>query len=197
MLFFKKINAGLSLKLIFSGLAALTLFSTFSSCHIYNLSLEDFLKENDIPGIYDIDTRALVKILREKGVMNGLITDSIQDIPFHEIKKYVIKDIVPEVSSKEVKILEPSRAERNVVLMDFGLKDNIARELVKRNCKVTIVPWNTSPGEIKKINPDGIMLSNGPGDPSENTLIIENLQSNSVLCFVQASLVFSNSSGET
>ncbi|MBO8457009.1 MAG: carbamoyl phosphate synthase small subunit [Spirochaetes bacterium] len=138
--------------------------------------LEDFLKENDIPGIYDIDTRALVKILREKGVMNGLITDSIQDIPFHEIKKYVIKDIVPEVSSKEVKILEPSRVERNVVLMDFGLKDNIARELVKRNCKVTIVPWNTSPGEIKKINPDGIMLSNGPGDPSENTLIIENLK---------------------
>ena len=80
------------------------------------------------------------------------------------------------VTGKETRVYEPETEKYSVVLFDFGYKRNIRNELVKRGCKVTVVPANTTAEEVKKMNPDGIMLSNGPGDPSENTEIIENLR---------------------
>lgn len=140
--------------------------------------LDTFLKESGIPGIYGLDTRALTRIVREYGVLNCKIKYSpeVSDEELAEIQKYVIKDAVESTTSKEKEVFTPENPEYNVVLMDFGAKHNIGRELVKRGCNLTIVPAHTTAEEIIAMNPDGIMLSNGPGDPSENTEIIAQLK---------------------
>jgi carbamoyl-phosphate synthase small subunit len=143
-------------------------------------NLDDFLKAQNIVGICGIDTRALTKKLRESGVMNGMIvsgedcSDGIgrnQEILITEIKKYRIEDAVKSVSLK-INNTPVQSFKKHVVLFDFGAKANIQRELEKRGCKVTVVPYNTTAQEIINLNPDGIMLSNGPGDPAENTGVI-------------------------
>lgn len=140
--------------------------------------LDTFLKESDIPGIYGIDTRALTRIVREYGVLNCKIaySDKVDDKLLEEIKNYVITDAVENTTIKEKKEFKADNGTLDVVLMDFGAKHNICRELVKRGCNVTVVPADTSAEEIKSMNPDGIMLSNGPGDPSSNTEIIAQLK---------------------
>lgn len=178
-------------------------------------SIQQFLEENDIPGIAGIDTRALVKILREKGTMNGMITANAQ-YKFDEIqprlKAYTTGRVVEKVSCREKYSLRAvtelsqngplsgtarfdreayERGEREprpalvkelngaglkVALMDFGAKKNIARSLVSRGCEVTVYPALTSAEEIIAAEPDGIMLSNGPGDPKECTSVIEELK---------------------
>ena len=154
--------------------------------------LDEFLKAQNITGICGIDTRALTKRLRESGVMNGMIISGIESVPavtdefLKEIKEYKINDAVENVQSdKEKKSLssigDSSAAPGNatahkVVLYDFGAKLNIQRELEKRGCEVTVVPYNTTAEEIIKFCPDGIMLSNGPGDPSENTGVISEIK---------------------
>lgn len=140
--------------------------------------LDTFLKESGIPGIYGIDTRALTRIVREYGVLNCKISYSpeISEKELEEIKNYVITDAVESTTIKENEKYEAENPELNVVLMDFGAKHNIGRELVKRGCNLTIVPADTTAEEIVAMNPDGIMLSNGPGDPSENTKIIAELK---------------------
>ena len=129
-------------------------------------TIQDFLKEQDIPGIAGIDTRALTKILREKGTMNGMITTNenydLEEI-LPKLKAYVVGDVVSKVTCEEKYVLEGDGPK--VALMDFGAKNNIARSLNKRGCQVTVYPANTSAEEIIASNPDGIMLSNGPGDP--------------------------------
>ncbi len=139
-------------------------------------NLDAFLMEQQIVGLYDIDTRALVRIIRENGVMNGMITNSLNDIDFSKISGYKVQNAVSSVSAKEAYTVKEDNAKYKVALMDFGLKDNIVRELVKRGCEVTVLPYNTSADEIIKLSPDGIMLSNGPGDPAENVEIIECLK---------------------
>jgi carbamoyl-phosphate synthase small subunit len=140
--------------------------------------LDTFLKNNDIVGLYDIDTRELTKIIREHGVMNakivfeGKITDRLLD----EIKNYTIVNSVSSVSSKEICEAKNSGSKYKVVLWDFGAKENIKRELIKRGCDVITLPSNATAEQIKKLAPDGIMLSNGPGDPASNTEIIEQLK---------------------
>lgn len=140
--------------------------------------LDTFLKESDIPGIYGIDTRALTRIVREYGVLNCKIaySDKVDDKLLEEIKNYVITEAVENTTIKEKKEFKADNGTLDVVLMDFGAKHNICRELVKRGCNVTVVPADTSAEEIKSMNPDGIMLSNGPGDPSSNTEIIAQLK---------------------
>lgn len=134
-------------------------------------TLDHFLKKNNVIGIYDIDTRALTKKIREHGVMNGAITTELpedMDAFLEELKRYTIKDAVKSVSCTE-KTFYPAPTENfHVVLYDYGYKENILRSLTERGCSVTVVPYNTSCQEILEIKPDGIMLSNGPGDPSEN-----------------------------
>ena len=140
--------------------------------------LDTFLKESDIPGIYGIDTRALTRIVREYGVLNCKIaySDKVDDKLLEEIKNYVITEAVENTTIKEKKEFKADNGTLDVVLMDFGAKHNICRELVKRGCNVTVVPADTFAEEIKSMNPDGVMLSNGPGDPSSNTEIIAQLK---------------------
>lgn len=140
--------------------------------------LDTFLKNSGIPGIYGIDTRALTRIVREYGVLNCKISYSpeVSKEELEEIKNYVIEDAVESTTIKEKETYKAENPEFNVVLMDFGAKHNIGRELVKRGCNLTVVPSNTTAQEIVAMNPDGIMLSNGPGDPSKNVQIIEELR---------------------
>ena len=140
-------------------------------------TLQEFLKEQDIPGIAGVDTRALTKILREKGTMNGMITTNenynLEEI-LPKLKTYRVGDVVSKVTCKEKYIL-PGDGYK-VALMDFGAKNNIARSLNARGCEVTVYPANTTAEEIIASNPDGIMLSNGPGDPQDCVSIIEEIR---------------------
>ncbi len=140
-------------------------------------TIQDFLVKYDIPGIAGIDTRALTKILREKGTMNGMITTN-EDYCLEEIlpklKTYTTGDVVSKVTCSDKKTL-PGRGKR-VALYDFGAKNNIARSLQGRGCEVTIYPASTPAEEVLAANPDGIMLSNGPGDPKECVEIIREMK---------------------
>lgn len=178
-------------------------------------TIQQFLEENDVPGIAGIDTRALTKILREKGTMNGMLTTD-ENYNFAEIqpklKAYNTGKVVEKVTCKESYTVKPTtelsqngplsgsarfdrvayeRGERElrpslikelngtglrVALMDFGAKDNIAYSLARRGCEVTVYPALTPAEEIIAAEPDGIMLSNGPGDPKECTSIIEEIK---------------------
>ena len=140
-------------------------------------TIQRFLKSHDIPGIAGIDTRALTKILREKGTMNGMITtnagyDLKSVLP--RLKAYTVGDVVSEVTCQEKSTL-PGEGMK-VALLDLGAKNNIAKSLNDRGLEVTIYPAHTSAEEIISSNPDGIMLSNGPGDPSVSTSIIEEIK---------------------
>ena len=140
--------------------------------------LDSYLKKYNIIGIYDIDTRHLTKIIRESGVMNGAIVhgDFDKEALLAQIRAYNVGKVVPKVSVKAKEYYPAENAKFNVVLMDYGYKFNIRRELVKRGCNVTVMPWNSTADEIKALNPDGIMLSNGPGDPADNTEAIQTLR---------------------
>ena len=140
-------------------------------------TIQHFLSKNDIPGIAGIDTRALTKILREKGTMNGMITvDENYDLDtiIPRLKAYTTGKVVEKVSCREKEVLKGNGPK--VALLDLGAKKNIARSLNERGCQVTIYPALTSAEEILGDNPDGIMLSNGPGDPKECTSIIKEIK---------------------
>ena len=140
-------------------------------------TIQNFLKEHDIPGICGIDTRALTKILREKGTMNGMITTKeYTDFsePIKRMKEYTVTGVVLKTTTKETYVL-PGNGKK-VALMDYGAKRNIARSLNQRGCEVTVYPADTPAEEVLAGNPDGIMLSNGPGDPKENTAIIREVK---------------------
>ena len=140
-------------------------------------SIWHYLEKHDIPGIAGIDTRALTKILREKGTMNGMITvnenyDLDEIIP--RLKAYTTGKVVEKVTCREKEVLKGSGPK--VALLDLGAKRNIAKSLNERGCQVTVYPAHTSAEEILKTNPDGIMLSNGPGDPKECGSIIQEVK---------------------
>ena len=140
-------------------------------------TIQDFLKEHDLPGICGIDTRALTKILRDKGTMNGMITTD-EDYDLDEIlprlAAYTTGDVVSKVTCAAPKVL-PGDGKR-VALLDLGAKRNIAKSLNDRGCEVTIYPADTPAETILAGNPDGIMLSNGPGDPKECTEVIKEIK---------------------
>ena len=140
-------------------------------------TIQNFLLKYDIPGISGIDTRALTKILREKGTMNGCITTDehyqIDEI-IPKLKAYTTGKVVEKVTCKEKYVLNGDGPK--VALLDLGAKRNIARSLNERGCEVTVYPALTSAKEILDADPDGIMLSNGPGDPKECTSILEEIK---------------------
>lgn len=140
-------------------------------------TIQHFLEENNIPGISGIDTRALTKILREKGTMNGMITTDegfdLNDVT-SRMKKYGVTGVVKATTCKESHVL-PGNGKK-VALLDLGAKKNIARSLNERGCEVTVYPALTKAEDILAANPDGIMLSNGPGDPKECTEIIAEIK---------------------
>lgn len=135
-------------------------------------TLDGFLKEKGIPAIYGVDTRAITKIIREHGVMNAVICGEIPS-DLSEVKNYKIIGAVESVTAKDAKLYPAENEKFRVTLIDYGAKRNIIRELNKRGCSVTAVPATTTAEEILKTDPDGIMLSNGPGDPAENLFQIE------------------------
>lgn len=180
-----------------------------------NMTIQEFLAENGVPGIAGIDTRALTKILREKGTMNGMITtneayDLNEILP--KLKSYTTGKVVEIVTCKDkyelkgvkdiaengpisgsshfdakayagnVPEKKPSMVRSingqglKVALLDFGAKDNIAKSLAARGCDVTVYPALTKAEEIIAAKPDGIMLSNGPGDPKECVSVIAEIK---------------------
>ena len=141
-----------------------------------NRTLDAYLKENNIPGVYDVDTREIAKTIRESGVMNAMICSDPRNFDAEKVKTYKVENAVESVSCKRPVPLAANKPEYNVVLLDYGKKENIARELIRRGCNVAVMPYDTKAEDVLKLNPDGIMLSNGPGDPEENTACIEELR---------------------
>lgn len=140
-------------------------------------TIQDFLVRQDIPGIAGIDTRALTKILREKGTMNGMITTNENydlDEILPRLKAYSVGDVVSEVTCEKSYVIKGKGPK--VALLDFGAKNNIARSLNQRGCEVTVYPADTSAETILRSGPDGIMLSNGPGDPASCESIIQEIK---------------------
>ena len=138
--------------------------------------LDAYLKEQGVPGLCGVDTRELTRIIREHGVMNAAICDEIP-ADLTPVASYAITGVVEAVSCKEPDRY-PAEGEEcfRVSLLDYGAKRNIVRELQKRGCTVTVLPASTSAEEILAAGPDGVMLSNGPGDPAENTYQIEQIR---------------------
>ena len=141
-------------------------------------NLDTFLKEKGVPGVCGVDTRALTRIVREYGVLNCKIqyTPDITAEELEALKAYRVTNAVESTTIHENEVFDTEQEDFNVVVMDFGAKHNIGRELNKRNCRITVVPAHTTAEEILALDPDGIMLSNGPGDPKENTAVIEELK---------------------
>ncbi|MGN1095689.1 MAG: carbamoyl phosphate synthase small subunit [Eubacteriales bacterium] len=141
-------------------------------------TIDEFLMANGVPGICGVDTRELTKIIREHGVMNAYICDKVPE-DLSKIKNYRIENAVESVTSREFTTYpstSPDGEKYFVVLIDYGAKNNIIRSLTSRGCKVRVVPAGTKAEDILTLCPDGIMLSNGPGDPSENTFCIEQIK---------------------
>ncbi|MCH5324654.1 MAG: glutamine-hydrolyzing carbamoyl-phosphate synthase small subunit [Eubacterium sp.] len=143
--------------------------------------IDGFLKKHGIIGLYDIDTRRLTRIIRETGVMNGMITTHEPDEQFkaaalEKIHAYRVDAPVPKVSVKQPEQYPAENGKYKVALIDYGYKHNIRRELVQRGCDVTVFPHDVTAQQIKDFAPDGIMLSNGPGDPQDNQTSINTLR---------------------
>lgn len=157
-------------------------------------SLGDYLKANGIPGLCDIDTRKLVRLIREKGTMRCII--SVADMNIDSLKSKLAaypgldgRDIVSEISTAETykwdqgkvdvltgENLAPEKTEFNVVAYDYGIKQNILRILRTKGLSVTVVPADTPAEDVLAMNPDGVFLSNGPGDPAAVSCGIENVR---------------------
>ncbi len=152
-------------------------YTTLASNFRNQASLDELLKKYDIPAISGVDTRALTKKIRVNGTMNGYLTTN-PDYNMEEIlsmlNSYTIKDAVKSVTRDEKQHFANSG--KRVALLDVGAKDNIIESLHKRGLDVTVYPANTPAEEIIASGPDGIMLSNGPGDPTECIEVIENLK---------------------
>jgi carbamoyl-phosphate synthase small subunit len=134
------------------------------------LSIADFLKKHHILGLSGIDTRALTKRLRTHGTMRGMITTGNESDEAVLKKVLVVHDLSGQDFVKQAstdRVYQEGNGSKHVVLVDFGAKKNITRSLIKYGCRVTVVPCDTSNTEILKYKPDGIMLSNGPGDPKD------------------------------
>ncbi|MAX80853.1 MAG: carbamoyl phosphate synthase small subunit [Crocinitomicaceae bacterium] len=157
-------------------------FSEIYSRKLAGQSLQDYFEENEVVGISDIDTRALVRHIRDKGAMNAIISSDVTDV--EQLKAQL--DSVPSmeglelssrVSTKEPYFLgDEANAEYKVAVLDLGAKQNILRCLIERGCYLKVFPYDTSFDEMNEWNPDGYMLTNGPGDPASMPTVIENVK---------------------
>ena len=134
--------------------------------------LDAFLKRQGVPGLCGVDTREITRIIREHGVMNAKICDEIP-ADLSPVQRYAITDAVKGVTCAAPSVHTAAGEEKyRVALLDYGYKKNIVRELNKRGCTVTVLPAETPAEEILAAAPDGVMLSNGPGNPQENVFAI-------------------------
>lgn len=138
------------------------------------MTLDEFLKKRNIPGISGIDTRKLTRLLRDKGTIKGMITNDTEDLEhaFDQLRATVLPtNQVAQVSTTKA---YPSPGNgRNIVVIDFGLKHSILRELSNRDCHLTVLPYDTDSQTILDLKPDGVMLTNGPGDPKDVPTALE------------------------
>lgn len=141
-------------------------------------TLDAYLKKNGTVGIYNIDTRKLTRILRENGTMNGCIVcgDFDKDAVLAEIKAFKAERAVPAVSVKEKQTISAENGKYNVVMIDMGVTNSLKDSLLKLGCDLTLMPYNATADEIMAENPDGIVITNGAGDPAENTETIETVK---------------------
>ncbi len=142
----------------------------------YTKTLSEEMEENHIPGIWGVDTREITRKIRDNGSQRVILTNA--DVPTEKaleiIKNTPVEtDAVAKVSCKKRWYSRTTNAKYNVVAVDCGIKLNIIRLLNARGCNVTVVPYNTSAKEIIKINPDGVIISNGPGSPDDVSSIVE------------------------
>lgn len=137
-------------------------------------TLEQYLKDNDIPAVYGVDTRELTKNVREAGAMNAKIT--FKEPSADGLDNYKIIDAVKNVTCALPEFYGDEKSSKRVVVWDFGSKDNIVREFVKRGCYVIKVPSFYTAEQILEYSPSALMLSNGPGDPKDNPEIIQNIK---------------------
>ena len=136
----------------------------------YTYTLSELLEENNVPGIYGIDTRKLTRSIRDIGSRKVIITSSktSKEDALKKLKRYTIpKDAVSMVSCKKKWFSRTANSKYNIVAIDCGIKLNIIRSLKKRGANVIVVPYNISAQEILDFKPDGIFISNGPGDPTD------------------------------
>ena len=138
--------------------------------------LDTYLKEQGVPGIYGVDTRQLTRIIRDNGVMNAMICDEVP-ADLTAVKEYKIVDAVNAVAADELKNYVPEgEVKCKVAMINYGATNGMAKELTKRGCEVVEVNYDATAEEILSLNPDGVFLSNGPGNPEENTECIETLK---------------------
>lgn len=138
--------------------------------------LDGFLKERNIPGLYGVDTRQLTRIIRESGVMNALICDEVP-ADLSALRSYAVTGVVEAVTRRAPAVFPAEGETRfHVALLDYGAKRNIIQELRGRGCEVTVYPASAEAKAILSAAPDGVMLSNGPGDPAENAFQIEQVR---------------------
>ena len=141
--------------------------------------LDTFFRAKNLPAVCDLDTRRLTRAIRESGVMNGKLTTKAPPYSQEELaalRRFRVTDAVERVSRKTAQRYPAEAGRYEVVLWDFGAKQNIIRELNRRGCHVTAVPARSTAEQIAALHPDGIMLSNGPGDPQDNPEIIRQLR---------------------
>lgn len=145
----------------------------------YTKTLSEVLEENDIPGITGLDTRMLTKILRNANGLRAIITDietptgeALEKLKAHPRQK----DLVSTVSSKKRWFARTPNHKLDIVVIDCGMKLNMVRSLNNHGCNVIVVPWNTSAEQILKFNPDGVLISNGPGSPEDVPEVIETIK---------------------
>ncbi|MBQ3816923.1 MAG: glutamine-hydrolyzing carbamoyl-phosphate synthase small subunit [Clostridia bacterium] len=151
-------------------------YNDFPSNFRYTKTLSEIMEENHISGISGIDTRKLARSIRDKGSRKALITGI--ETPLGKALKILKENDIPhdavsKVTCKKRWYSRTANPKYNVIAIDCGIKLNIVRSLNKRGCNVTVVPFDMSPEEIEKLNPDGIFISNGPGDPEDVTPVIE------------------------
>ena len=138
--------------------------------------LDTFLKKQGVPGLCGVDTRELTRIIREHGVMNAVICDEIP-ADLTPVKTYAVVDAVAGVTCEQAAVYPAEGGKRfQVSLLDYGAKRNIIRSLQKRGCTVTVLPAAVTAEEVLAGKPDGVMLSNGPGDPAEDTFQVAQIQ---------------------
>ena len=131
-------------------------------------TLDEYLKEQGVVGVYDVDTREITQIIRENGVMNAKIVSSIDDIDYEEIKNYKIEKAVEAVSDGETKVYGEDNEGACVTVVDFGYTKNAVEDLLKLGFKVTTVPATVTAEEILASGAQGVVLSDGPGNPADN-----------------------------
>lgn len=145
----------------------------------YTKTLAEYLEENNIPGVYGIDTRKLTRSIRDKGTRKAIITNinTTKEDALRKLREYEMpKDSLSKVSCKKKWYSRTANAKYNIIVIDCGVKLSIIKSLNKKECNVTIVPYNTSYEKIEDLKPDGIIISNGPGNPVEAEEVIETVK---------------------